>query len=111
LLEYLARRLALTKPRQPNVFDELAKRALFCRGEFVRANGNVELDLRRRKAVECRGTQGVYAPKRGAAVKMERKTRFELATLALARRCSTTELLPRLPPTNGNYVGTQRLEL
>ena len=26
--------------------------------------------------------------------KMERKTRFELATLALARRCSTTELLP-----------------
>ncbi len=29
------------------------------------------------------------------AKKMERKTRFELATLALARRCSTTELLPR----------------
>ena len=27
---------------------------------------------------------------------MERKTRFELATLALARRCSTTELLPRV---------------
>jgi hypothetical protein len=26
---------------------------------------------------------------------MERKTRFELATLALARRCSTAELLPR----------------
>ena len=26
--------------------------------------------------------------------KMERKTRFELATLALARRCSTTEPLP-----------------
>ena len=26
---------------------------------------------------------------------MERETRFELATLALARRCSTTELLPR----------------
>jgi hypothetical protein len=25
---------------------------------------------------------------------MERETRFELATLALARRCSTTELLP-----------------
>ena len=25
---------------------------------------------------------------------MERKTRFELATLALARRCSTAELLP-----------------
>ena len=27
---------------------------------------------------------------------MERKTRFELATLALARRCSTAELLPQL---------------
>ena len=27
--------------------------------------------------------------------RLERKTRFELATLALARRCSTTELLPR----------------
>ena len=26
--------------------------------------------------------------------KLERKTRFELATLALARRCSTTEPLP-----------------
>ena len=25
---------------------------------------------------------------------VERETRFELATLALARRCSTTELLP-----------------
>jgi hypothetical protein len=25
---------------------------------------------------------------------LERETRFELATLALARRCSTTELLP-----------------
>jgi hypothetical protein len=25
---------------------------------------------------------------------MERETRFELATLALARQCSTTELLP-----------------
>ena len=32
---------------------------------------------------------------------LERETRFELATLALARRCSTTELLPlpcRFPP-------------
>ena len=32
---------------------------------------------------------------------MERKTRFELATLALARRCSTTELLPQLATLNG----------
>ena len=28
--------------------------------------------------------------------KMERKTRFELATLALARRCSTPEPLPHM---------------
>ena len=28
--------------------------------------------------------------------KMERKTRFELATLALARRCSTPEPLPHI---------------
>jgi hypothetical protein len=27
-------------------------------------------------------------------IKMERKTRFELATFSLARRCSTTEPLP-----------------
>src|SRR5215467_4459983 len=43
---------------------------------------------------------------------VERKTRFELATLALARRCSTTELLPRcmrerrLAPTSvSTYAG------
>ena len=29
---------------------------------------------------------------------LERKTRFELATLALARRCSTTEPLPHWCP-------------
>ena len=28
------------------------------------------------------------------ALKVERKTRFELATPSLARRCSTTELFP-----------------
>jgi hypothetical protein len=44
---------------------------------------------------------------------MERKTRFELATLALARRCSTTELLPRglVAPESAQNVGKQRLEL
>ena len=31
----------------------------------------------------------------GSLESLERKTRFELATLALARRCSTAELLPR----------------
>jgi hypothetical protein len=30
---------------------------------------------------------------------VERETRFELATLALARRCSTTELLPHSKKT------------
>jgi hypothetical protein len=34
------------------------------------------------------------AGQRAAAVEWERKTRFELATLSLARRCSTTEPLP-----------------
>ena len=33
--------------------------------------------------------------------KMERKTRFELATLALARRCSTTEPLPQMVEETG----------
>ena len=31
----------------------------------------------------------------GYVAKLERETGFEPATLALARRCSTTELLPR----------------
>ena len=38
---------------------------------------------------------------------VERKTRFELATLALARRCSTAELLPQYTP----LVQAGRLEL
>ncbi len=43
---------------------------------------------------------------------LERKTRFELATLALARRCSTTELLPRTVLMNvWSHMGEQRLEL
>ena len=35
---------------------------------------------------------------------MERKTRFELATLALARRCSTPEPLPHIPPKRISYL-------
>jgi hypothetical protein len=47
---------------------------------------------------------------------LERETRFELATLALARRCSTTELLPLVAdssiPGGGNEVKLlQGLEL
>ena len=33
---------------------------------------------------------------------LERETRFELATLALARRCSTTELLPLWSSSDSN---------
>ena len=36
-------------------------------------------------------------------LKLERKTRFELATLALARRCSTTEPLPH---GGGDWIRT-----
>ena len=39
-------------------------------------------------------------------VKMERKTRFELATPALARRCSTAELFP-----HGDPKGTRTPDL
>ena len=35
------------------------------------------------------------------SAKVERKTRFELATLALARRCSTPEPLPHIPGRGG----------
>jgi hypothetical protein len=44
---------------------------------------------------------------------MERETRFELATLSLATRCSTTELFPRSPfiyPERGVLVGKEGLE-
>ena len=34
---------------------------------------------------------------------MERKTRFELATLALARRCSTPEPLPHILVEGGGF--------
>ena len=41
--------------------------------------------------------QGFYlAFDKSPVNKMERKTRFELATLALARRCSTPEPLPHI---------------
>ena len=43
---------------------------------------------------------------------MERETRFELATLALARRCSTTELLPRTTELSiSGQMGWVKLEL
>jgi hypothetical protein len=41
---------------------------------------------------------------------LERETRFELATLALARRCSTTELLP-LVARSSIQIGPARVKL
>ena len=43
--------------------------------------------------------------------KMERKTRFELATLALARRCSTTEPFPHMVPRAGIEPATRRFSV
>jgi hypothetical protein len=42
---------------------------------------------------------------------MERKTRFELATSSLARRHSTTELLPRMVPRPRIELGTRRFSV
>ena len=78
------------------VADELAVGALAGGFEFRLRDDDLEFD---RGGIEAGygglggGCDGHGA--RGAFLKMERKTRFELATLALARRCSTTELLPR----------------
>ena len=41
------------------------------------------------------------------ALKVERKTRFELATPSLARRCSTTELFPHMVPQHRIELWTQ----
>ena len=43
------------------------------------------------RIVSFHSSPSSYAPEK---CRMERETRLELATLALARRCSTTELLP-----------------
>src|SRR2546428_9705854 len=40
--------------------------------------------------------------------KLERETGFEPATLALARRCSTTELFPPRSQEKRNYTGITR---
>ena len=42
----------------------------------------------------------------GDSKKLERKTRFELATLALARRCSTPEPLPHIKFGRGRWIRT-----
>ena len=43
--------------------------------------------------------------------KMERKTRFELATLALARRCSTPEPLPLIILVEGDGFEPSKAQL
>ncbi len=54
----------------------------------------------------------MYEGKVGAVTSMncelERETRFELATLALARRCSTTELLPLTHSQHEGWDSTGR---
>ena len=42
---------------------------------------------------------------------MERKTRFELATLALARRCSTPEPLPHVELVEGDGFEPSKAQL
>ena len=44
-------------------------------------------------------------------IKLERKTRFELATLALARRCSTPEPLPHVELVEGDGFEPSKAQL
>src|SRR5271155_2461300 len=88
LLEDLARNFTLPETREADAAREPPEGALLCGGKLLARNSDVELHLR-----GCEPGKGG-----GSQIKkiLERKTRFELATLALARRCSTTELLPRV---------------
>jgi len=52
------------------------------------------LQADRRSKNMCESLSSKHSAELPTKYKMERKTRFELATLALARRCSTAELLP-----------------
>ena len=46
-----------------------------------------------------------------AAIRLERKTRFELATPTLARWCSTTELLPQITGVPGFEPGHDGIKI
>ena len=59
--------------------------------ELTRAIGTVLEQLTEKPLHFCKGFS--------VQVQMERKRRFELPTLSLARRCSTTELLPLVDST------------
>ena len=69
-------------------FSNTKRSVLQTRFKFVEAATRFELVVK--------VLQTCALPLGYAAKKMERKTRFELATLALARRCSTTELFPHI---------------
>ncbi len=60
----------------------------------VRRIGREDRQIGKRKTALSRYSIAIHVGSIPAN-KLERKTRFELATLALARRCSTTELLPQ----------------
>src|SRR5271155_2651360 len=91
-LEDLPRDLAGAEARQLDVPGQFAEGALTGGIELVQRNRDLEFDLGR---VEVLDGGGAHAARPLIRMKVERKTRFELATLALARRCSTTELLPQ----------------
>ena len=111
LLEDLAGHAAGAETGQFETLHKLAKRALLRGRKLLRRDVDLELDLGRTELfdgrAQCVGNDGKcianirlstgrLAILEGVAgLKLERKTRFELATLALARRCSTAELLPR----------------
>ena len=75
-------------------------------------SGNLPLEAPPRLELGVKALQASALPLGYGAKKMERKTRFELATFALARRRSTTEPLPQklatwmgLEPTTSSVTG------
>jgi hypothetical protein len=53
LLEDLARDLARAEPGKARLLYEAFERALLGGGELIGRDGNLELDLRWREAIEC----------------------------------------------------------
>ena len=84
-------------------FSNTKRSVLQTRFKFVEAATRFELVVK--------VLQTCALPLGYAAKKMERKTRFELATLALARRCSTTEPFPQMVPRAGIEPATRRFSV
>ena len=63
-------------------------------GLALGSNGRADYDSPDSWRIEFKPRPRTLVHPRPMGVAMERETRFELATPALARRCSTTELLP-----------------